>query len=275
MDEVGITKTPPCQIRIETLTSRINPKVPFPHRHNFFQLLLFKSGSGWHEIDFIKQKIKKGMLFIMKPGQVHRWSFAKNSTGYIIEFIRDTIDANIPISIELTDKIVISKDLIYLQPAELEALYIISQRMLDECIQVRTLYNTSLQAMLTATLVQVIRSIEGEVKSPIVFNISTKFIDLINRNYRTERNVDFYLKKLGISAKTLANHLRRSYGKSPRQMIQERFLLEAKRLLFYTELSIAEVGYAIGFEDPNYFTRFFRQKVEMSPAEFRRKIREQ
>jgi AraC family transcriptional activator of pobA len=66
--------------------------------------------------------------------------------------------------------------------------------------------------------------------------------------------------------------LSRSIGKPPRTLIQERILLESKRYLAFSSLSIADIGYKLGFEDANYFTRFFRLHEKKTPAQFRKQI---
>ena len=64
---------------------------------------------------------------------------------------------------------------------------------------------------------------------------------------------------------------RQTVGKSALELIHERMILEAKRNLVYTSMSISEVSYAIGFSDPAYFTRFFKRQVGLSPKEFRKR----
>ncbi len=74
---------------------------------------------------------------------------------------------------------------------------------------------------------------------------------------------------LHISERQLVETLRREVGKSPRMLIEERLALEVKRLLVDPSLTIAEVGYALGFENASHFSRFFRRHAGLSPREFR------
>src|SRR5690606_41760302 len=71
--------------RLEIYLSR-NDNLVFPHRHNFYQLVLFLSGEGDHEIDFKRYDIVPGQVYFMGPGQVHSWNFLSPMTGYIINF---------------------------------------------------------------------------------------------------------------------------------------------------------------------------------------------
>ena len=60
-------------------------------------------------------------------------------------------------------------------------------------------------------------------------------------------------------------------GKTPKEIINERILLEAKRFLVYSHLTIKEIGQDLGFEDPAYFVRYFKKNTETTPVEFREK----
>src|SRR5690606_6951449 len=84
IDSFGILKVSLSSIRIEKLEDRIVPKVPFPHKHDFFQVMILTAGSGWHQIDFKKYKINPAQIFMMKPGHMHSWELSKNVSGYIL-----------------------------------------------------------------------------------------------------------------------------------------------------------------------------------------------
>jgi AraC-like DNA-binding protein len=72
----------------------------------------------------------------------------------------------------------------------------------------------------------------------------------------------------------LNESLRLETGLTARDLIRERLLLEAKRLLLHSELTMAEIGYELGFEDPSYFSRVVRRELKTSPVEFRRRVRQ-
>jgi AraC-like DNA-binding protein len=84
-------------------------------------------------------------------------------------------------------------------------------------------------------------------------------------------NVKDYAIQLNTQARTL-NTLARKYGnKSALEIIQDRIVLEAKRKLYHSSASIKELGYELGFEDPAYFTRFFKKNVGTAPRHFKTK----
>jgi AraC family transcriptional regulator, transcriptional activator of pobA len=95
------------------------------------------------------------------------------------------------------------------------------------------------------------------------------FCELIGRHHTEHRPVSFYADRLGITAAHLNTLCRQAVGKSALELVHERVILEAKRNLVYSPMTISSVSYAAGFEDPAYFTRFFKREVGMSPRAFR------
>ena len=95
------------------------------------------------------------------------------------------------------------------------------------------------------------------------------FSRMIEQDYSKHHLVTYYARKIGITAAHLNIISRQITGKSALNLIHERLLLEAKRNLVYTNLSISTLSYTLGFADPAYFTRFFKRNSGASPKEFR------
>lgn len=94
---------------------------------------------------------------------------------------------------------------------------------------------------------------------------------LVEKNYRREHRVKFYADALHKSPKTLSNLFALYNHKSPLAVIQERVLMEAKRLLFYTDKTSKEIAAELGFEDANHFSKFFKKLTDCSPMEFKKR----
>ncbi|OIN56048.1 AraC family transcriptional regulator [Arsenicibacter rosenii] len=100
-------------------------------------------------------------------------------------------------------------------------------------------------------------------------NIIREFNFLVEKNFRTKHTVKEYADILNKSPKTLSNLFSALSEKTPLQIIHERKILEAKRLLKYTDKSIKEIAYDIGFQDIHTFSRFFKKMEKMSPSSFK------
>lgn len=100
-------------------------------------------------------------------------------------------------------------------------------------------------------------------------DIIRQFNLLVENHYKKEHGVKFYAEQVNRSPKTLSNLFALYNNKSPLAIIQERIIIEAKRLLLYTDRSAKEIAYDLGFEDAAYFSSFFKKNTEVSPTDFR------
>lgn len=101
------------------------------------------------------------------------------------------------------------------------------------------------------------------------FHLVRKFNLLVEANFRTRHSVSFYAEQLFKSPKTLSNLFAIYNDKSPSQVIQERILIEAKRLLIFTDMPVKQIGYDLGFEEMSHFSNFFKKQTRQSPLDFR------
>lgn len=99
--------------------------------------------------------------------------------------------------------------------------------------------------------------------------IIRKFNVLVDTHFKEKRQVKDYAELLFKSPKTLSNLFAIYNQQSPQQIIHNRLTLEAKRLLLYTDKGISEIGFDLGYEDPAYFSRFFKKNSGLSPKEFK------
>ncbi len=128
----------------------------------------------------------------------------------------------------------------------LKRLIIICTRLAKEQLIVKTLNDTHIEAI-------------------------RQFNYLVDMHYRTKRKVKDYAELMHRSPKTLSNLFAVYNQKSPQQIIQERIVLEAKRLILFTDKQSQEIAYDLGFDDPAYFSRYFKKIAQVSPSEFKEK----
>lgn len=100
-------------------------------------------------------------------------------------------------------------------------------------------------------------------------DVLRKFNLMVENNYRREHSVQFYADQLNKSPKTLANYFALYNHKSPLAVIQDRIILEAKRLLMYTDNAAKEIAYDLGYDDASYFSNFFKKQTGYAPSDFR------
>lgn len=94
-------------------------------------------------------------------------------------------------------------------------------------------------------------------------------VDLIEQHYTTNKHCDFYSQALSITNKRINEIVKADKGKTVTQLIHDRIILEANRELIFSTKTIKTIAFELGFEDPAYFSRFYRGQMNESPAEFR------
>lgn len=102
--------------------------------------------------------------------------------------------------------------------------------------------------------------------------LANRFKHLLEKNFREMHEVKKYADILHITPKHLSDVVKSTFGKSPRQMINDILLLEAKVLLGSTDLTISEIAYKLQFQDHSHFSHFIRQHASCTPLELRKKL---
>ena len=148
--------------------------------------------------------------------------------------------------------------------------------VLDEFQTQDTIQGDMLQMLLKRFIIMCTRLAKEQC---IVHSLDDNQIDTIRRfnvlvdmHFREKQSVREYADLLYKSPKTLSNLFATYNQKSPKQIIQERIALEAKRLLHFTDKQTQEIAYELGFDDPGYFSRFFKKIVGESPSAYKREL---
>lgn len=101
-----------------------------------------------------------------------------------------------------------------------------------------------------------------------VSDLVSKFQDLVEENYASHMDILEYCDRLGVTIATLNRHVKSELGQTPKQVAQERLALEARVALRAGDRSVKDVAFALGFEDPLYFSRFFRKQFGAAPTQY-------
>jgi len=260
-------------------------RVSKPHIHSFYQIIWFKKGHGTHFIDFKTYEVFDNAIFFVAKNQVHYFDSSNNYEGILLHFNElFLIQHQSPIEFFLNGSLFNNP---YQQPSCYAGTGI--EKFLDDYIlQMKIeLENEEifgkeilLRNYLQSFLIQIQRrrcAIEKEL-GPLPQLMDEKrlqllkFINLIDENYKKGFTVAEYARQLYISSRSLSELTHQLLNKTPSQMIQERIILEAQRLLLYSDLNINQVGYRLGFDDASYFVKYFKKYTHISPSEFRKSV---
>jgi AraC family transcriptional activator of pobA len=259
-----------------------HPNLLIPHRHSFYHIVLFTSGKGFHTIDFEQFPVKKGQIYFMIPGQVHSWQFEKDIDGYVLNF-SETFISSLLRNDQYSEQFpflegIVGNAVIDLSPAIAKEATALLQAILTEDQQKGSLFKDLQKLKLLELFILINRNI---IKPPT--ESAARNNDLVIRNFR--KLVAQYYTTLKLPKEYAAllyitpNHLNALcndlLGKPAGEIIRDRILLEAKRLLINADMSISEIAWQLNFADNSYFTKFFKKQTGITPEAFRKSILEQ
>ena len=264
--------------RIEELPAMA--RTALPHRHTFYEIFWITGGSGNHNIDFETYPIQGETLYFITPGQVHSWEIEESIIGYAILFTEDFLPVNglEPITPRSFDFFhhMDHAPFLTIKPETARPFHEICQHMLLEYQGNGYGRLTILQSQLRIMLIHAQRHYASS-GAPIMVSAAHRLVEdyirLIDLHFREKQQVHEYAALLRITPGHLTDTTRARTGMAASQFIYQRLTLEAKRLLAYSEQTVAEIGYSLNFQDPSYFIRFFRRECSVTPVEFRNSIR--
>ncbi|MDP9077515.1 MAG: AraC family transcriptional regulator [Bacteroidota bacterium] len=249
-----------------------------PHRKDFYFLALVRQGCSRHWIDMVPYTLKRDTFYFTVPHQVHVKEKTVPSIGKIVCFTDEflAIEENVSLrqlpiiqnlhnghELTLTDEnIIFIEDLVTKMQAEQAQKQDWRNGMLLSYLRVLLIYLSRLYK----------EQYEGEEPSPDRLLLK-KFRQLIEDQHTELHDVAAYADQLNISAGHLGDVIKQQSGKTAIEIIHERLVLEAQRLLFHTELSIKEIAWQLGFEDASYFNRFFKRLIADTPMNYRKQSR--
>lgn len=256
-----------------------------PHIHSFYQVIWFKKGTGKHSIDFMTYDVFDNAIFFVAPNQVHYFDEKTDYEGVLLHFDQlFLVQDQSPLDFFLNCNLFNNP---YQQPSccigtgidDILDKYV--SQIKDELKNGETFGKEMILGnYLKSFLIQIQRRKNqfervADPLSPIFEEKRMqlmKFINLIDENYKKGYSVAEYACLLHISSRSLSDLTQQQLNKTPSQMIQERIILEAQRLLLYSNLNINQVGYRLGFDDASYFVKYFKKHTGVSPSEFKKTV---
>ena len=268
---------------VEKLEKKEDYDTTLPHRHNYYEIFFFEKGGGTHEIDFEVNPIADNSLHFVSPGQVHLVRRELDSNGYVVFFSRDFYYLNLQNRDVLFDMPFFNNNsprpIIDLAPEEKQPIVDLVLRIRDESESDNPFKEELLRSYLNVLLIQCQRIfLEKETERSPSFKPGggsyREFRVLLENNFTRLHQVADYADLLSITPSHLNESCKKASGQTASELIHNRIILEAKRLLLHSDLSAKEIGYFLHFEDPSYFSRFFKKKTGMQPGVFRKEVRE-
>lgn len=243
-----------------------------PGRKDFFEIVWLKNEGPLHDTKNNDFDIKSDWIYLIPPYRVHQLNKA-GKNGELLSFKREFLEEeDKEFLLDIFKIFNVQGEFSCLRldkeaAADLGSIYQLLnneyQKMADDLVIVK--------AILKVFLLKLIKVKEQEFTGHDIHQKRVyEFLMLLESNYLQVRNTDFYAGKLGISSKRLNQILKDKLDKTGMELIHDRIILEAKRMIIHSEQTIKEIAYELGFSDRPYFSRFFKKQTGQTPDEFQK-----
>lgn len=244
-----------------------------PHKHDFYLILLFTKGHGIHYVDFNKYLIKPGTVFMMSPGQVHSWELSDDIDGYVFFHSKSFYDegytnekiTNYPFFTSIQNQ-----PIVVIKKSNLTLIEDLFKKIIEEYKQDKPLKFGKLHALINILYIELARiyTMSGKIENEKYLSAVRKFESLVDTNFREMKFPAEYASLLNITERHLNRITKTCLNKTPTELVLDRVILEAKRMLTHSNHSITEVAGELGYFDSSYFTKLFKKRTKLTPKQF-------
>lgn len=244
----------------------------------FYQVVWIESGEAVCTIDFEQVRVRAGELLIIAPDRSYIFDTTSDYTGRLIIFTRLFLEQS-PSDAEFVSSSVLLNPILKNPVVAVDHQLMLSYLALLEAETQRgvcEIHKRIVQGLVKVLLLNAERTMrEMNNNAPTHFERPTRcqFSNDVEQFFKRERSVEFYCRRLHMSDKVLKKTIKESIGKTPKQYIDDRVILEAKRMLSYSDVSAKEIAYELGFSDDSNFYKFFLKHTGLTPLAFRKKYR--
>lgn len=264
-------------LNIAQLYKDFEVELTTPHRAEFYQILWFKKGNSTHLVDFNPVKIQPNTLLFINKNSVQKFDKTFDSDGISMLFT-DNFFCKTPEDTKFLKSSILFNDLYAISKIHISSHTNIFDdlfKLLElELVNNNDQYQSEvLQNYLRNFLLLAERERKKQdfikVEKDADLDFVMHFKDLLENQFQHLKTVNNYASQMHITLKRLNKATSKIMGKTPKQLIDDRIILEAKRLLAHTNQSVKEIGFIVGFDEPTNFIKYFRKHYNATPLEFR------
>ena len=252
-----------------------------PHRHDFYIGILFTHGSGTHQIEFNSYAIKPGHVFMLAPGEVHNWKLSKNIQGYIFFHTKEFFDLNF--TYEKVDNYPFysclrNNPLIPLKKQSRKKIQELFSEVVEEYKHSELLKFQRLSSLINVLYIALSRIYLPDkilqIKNLDYLGKLKQLEQLVDKRFKEYKYPREYALLMHVSEKHLNRICKICLNKTVTQVITDRIILEAKRMLAFATASVSQIADELGYDNYSYFIQFFKKKTGKTPVDFMQQFRQ-
>jgi AraC-like DNA-binding protein len=259
-------------LRLEDLIKNKFHLISKPHQLNFHQLIFISEGSGEHTVDFKKIKFQKDSFIPVAKDQVQQFNIDFNIKGFIVVFTSDFLVREKINYRYLHDFSLFNSQLSpFVLKCDTETRQLLEMLVRIYSDEIEFEKEELLRNYLKIILIQLEQNKRSFSQKKNVSGLSLimQFKEVLDSNISYKVKVADICKDLDVNPKKLNAALKIASKKTAKEYLDDRVVLEIKRQLSYSQLSIKEIAYKIGFEDASNLTKYFKKHTSFSPKTFR------
>lgn len=249
-----------------------------PHRLGYYQMVFVSGGTGNVWIDSNRYSLTHGSIFALSRGQIELLEASSALSGFAVLFSEEYInkypgDVGWMNNLKLFDHFSVPV-VIDLCEEECNEFIILFDKIGYEYKTENDFAKDEILMSFLKTLLLKSERIKREKIKNIANNSGdlhylNQFKNKLEENFSCSRSVQYYAEQLNITSKKLNQITNDFWGRPTKQIIEERVLLETKRLLVHTDMTVKEIGTSLGFNDPTNFNKFFKRYIKSTPTKYR------
>jgi AraC family transcriptional activator of pobA len=262
---------------ITTLESIRGETTSYPVRKPHAQLVWVTRGSGYFTIDLEKFRMMDNTIYMIPPGRCHQFMPAGELSGHVLAFNADFLNLAIdspgrPFFKEISDDLT-RVNMLSLQSDNpiLRNIFAEISREFETHLMLRLEILSGLFKIFLVYVKRLATTIRQEEASSHKMRLFNSFFAKLDKQFKTMKQVAEYASELSVSPSYLTVVVKKVSGYSASHHIQQRMVQEAKRLAMYSDANMKMVAYALGFEDPSHFSKFFKNAAGLNFSEFKKK----
>lgn len=249
------------------------------HRLNFFSIVWFTEGIADHVVDFNPIAVKPNTVLFLRQNAIQAFDIINPYTGKAALFTESFFCKSendttfLRNSLLFNDLISISKIQLNENEQELSKLFKMMENeftLKDDPYSEYILKNLLQSFLLLAEREFSAQNTHSFIKNK-EYDLVVNFKNAVEKNYRETKSVKIYAERLQINYKTLNTACEKVLGQTSKSIINNRIILETKRMLTYSKENINEISFHLGYSEPTYFIHFFKKQTGLTPLEFRNK----
>ncbi|RAW00439.1 helix-turn-helix domain-containing protein [Pseudochryseolinea flava] len=252
-------------------------KLQIPHRQEGYNVSLLLKGSMTRYIDFDRHEIHAPAIICIGPDQINQYESADDAEMICISFSQDFLIAEMKRWVACWE-CMFTNVILNADEKDMEELRVYADLMLKEFSSDKPKKEIIIRNLLNAFIITIARMRDAMASIMMMDMSSNKIVEqfksYVDAQFKEKTQVAQYAEMLSVTPGHLNDLIKTTTGRTAKQVIDEKRIMEAKRLLFWADYNLKEIAGQLSFEDDSYFNRYFKKHTGFTPSAFQRTIRE-